>query len=684
MLLTLLILALSQIVSAQKPSLLGISICNDNDCHAKSEGDLSTALVSALSGFESVGDYKAIFAPPTSSINILHDDRVLLSERIKIAGNERRTHGDLVDVVQVAQYIAHVDAWKALVDSEYDYAIILDGLSSFPSDIAQRLEESLEDELSRPDQWDFLLLGFGMYPTVTHPISATTLSSNAGEYVIPERWRGLNAYVITREGAKKLLPTALPMASRIEYHLSSMAYLGHLTALMPVDESLHVYPDVAMDELPCDLCDLPLDYSRARHVGWFATFGAVLGFVVAFFCVRFTYDLIEEMIACMFSKAPGFLRDVFSHKGALFCLLLVSLVLGAIQSYPPVIAPTPRIYQPDITEVTLHGSTHDSWHSFTETVKDSNVYHATVATYILDTLGFLSQTAEWHGDSISILGMDDPRFRQWGHGFGVKLELFQQFVESKDEDDLILFTDAFDVLMVESHEKIRDRFIEVSKLTMARESDPAVTHEMREQGVVDRPVTIVFSTELFCHPDPHRWSEYPEIDRMYYLPYLNSGTFVGKAGDLKRIMALYPYSISDDDQRYWTTLYLESRRHYDLPRIGLDHDNDIFLCMSGHTMYKGLQFDPSTQQYKFIHTPGQPLIMHFNNAKTEIHSFYKALQMKWSPYFVLPHFTKAFITVVAFFALWVGIVVGRYYSFFFASTYVALPGTHTHKRFGFC
>lgn len=642
------------------------------------------ALVSTLSGFRSVEDYTTILAPATSSINVLQDKRILLSERIKIASNERRTHGDLVDVMQVAEYIAHVEAWKALVESDKDYAIVIEGIFEIPSQIAQTIEQYLQNELAQSDKWELLLLGFGVAPTITNPVPSSILPSGADKFVIPERWRGLNAYVITREGAEELLSTALPMSARIEYHLSSLTYLRHLHTVMPVDKSLQLAPDVPLHETPCDLCDLPLDYSRARHVGWFVTFGAVLGFIVAFFCVRFTHDFVEVIISCTFSKAPGFLKEVFSNKGALSCLLLASLIVGAIQSYPPVIASTPRGYQPSLSEVQLQGSTYNSWRDFTERVKDSKVFHATVATYILDTLGFLSQTAEWHGDSISILGMDDPRFRKWGKGFGVKLELFQQFVESKEEDDLILFTDAFDVLLVESHEKIKERFLEVSKLAMSREADPAVTPELRSQGAADRPVTIVFSTELFCHPDPHRKTEYPEIDLMYHLPYLNSGTFVGRAGDLARIMALYPYAIEDDDQRYWTTLYLESRRHYDLPRIGLDHENDIFLCMSGYTMYKGLQFDPSSQQYKFVHTPGQPLIMHFNNAKTEIHSFYKALQMKWSPYVVLPKLTKTFITVVAIFAIWIGIVVGRFYSSFFSSTYVALPGTPSQKRFGFC
>jgi hypothetical protein len=48
----------------------------------------------------------------------------------------------------------------------------------------------------------------------------------------------------------------------------------------------------------------------------------------------------------------------------------------------------------------------------------------------------------WHGDSVTVVGAGDPRFQNWGKGFGVKIEAAHAFVATLPPDDLCLFTDA--------------------------------------------------------------------------------------------------------------------------------------------------------------------------------------------------------------------------------------------------
>jgi hypothetical protein len=40
------------------------------------------------------------------------------------------------------------------------------------------------------------------------------------------------------------------------------------------------------------------------------------------------------------------------------------------------------------------------------------------------------------------VGAGDPRFQNWGKGFGVKIEAAHAFVAALPPDDLCLFTDA--------------------------------------------------------------------------------------------------------------------------------------------------------------------------------------------------------------------------------------------------
>ena len=99
-------------------------------------------------------------------------------------------------------------------------------------------------------------------------------------------------------------------------------------------------------------------------------------------------------------------------------------------------------------------------------------------------------------------------------GFGVKLEHVQTYLAGTPADDLVMFTDAFDVLLMASQAEIRAAFGRAVRLGMAREADPSGA---------GRVPTIVFSTEYYCWPDSGRAAEYPESDRAFQSAYLNSG-----------------------------------------------------------------------------------------------------------------------------------------------------------------
>ena len=242
----------------------------------------------------------------------------------------------------------------------------------------------------------------------------------------------------------------------------------------------------------------------------------------------------------------------------------------------------------------------------------------------------LQATAAWHGDRVVALGMGDARFQRWGVGFGVKLEQVQAWLRAPGvgDDDVVLFTDAFDVLLMDGSAGIRRAYLAAVRLAMARERDAAA----EAAGRPARVPTILFSTERYCWPDAGRAPEYPASDRAHEFAYLNSGTYIGRAGDLRASMARLNYTIQEDDQRYWTSLYLRSRADYSAPRIALDHESDVFLCMSGYSIASDLGFDPTTRRYRFLRAPGEPVVMHFNNAKGEVGEFFNALRGAFCPY----------------------------------------------------
>ena len=71
---------------------------------------------------------------------------------------------------------------------------------------------------------------------------------------------------------------------------------------------------------------------------------------------------------------------------------------------------------------------------------------------------------EWEGTDMSALGG------------GMKINLMKDYVEHLHDDDIVLFTDAYDVFYADDLETITERFLEFNK-------------------------DIVFSGELYCYPN---------------------------------------------------------------------------------------------------------------------------------------------------------------------------------------
>lgn len=506
------------------------------------------------------------------------------------------------------------------------------------------------------------------------------------EVVQARGWRGLYAYALTRAAAKHILSHALPMNVRWWAHMSSLGVLGEL-AIGWVPTASPLVTTTAPDPIvQCDLCDLPSGFSRLAHVRNHLSLGAVLGSAATVALIAALNKIAPGGAAGVWATVTAVLgrkgsevdeshvteRSSRARRACLACaagcrhpafqltvLALIGYVGARAVVYPP--WPAERFFNTGqygaLERVSLTGRAASDWAAFVKTVNTSStrVHHATVSTLAHPNLERLVASAAWYGDKVTVLGMNDPRFVKWGKGFGVKLELTHAFVKALPPNDLFMFTDAFDVLMMAGSAELRNAYLHAVKLAMARERvDPS-------GAVPARVPSVLFSAEFFCHPDPGRDVAYPQIDRQYEFAYLNSGTYIGRAGDIARMMDLWSnYSIDDDDQRYWTTIYLASRSDPSLPRIVLDHESDVFLCMSGYRMDRDLDFDPALRRYKSKRTPGLPGVIHFNNRKHDVVPFFDALMMKWSPYDIsTSQPLQLVVALLVIFTFPIGVSIGR-------------------------
>jgi len=208
------------------------------------------------------------------------------------------------------------------------------------------------------------------------------------------------------------------------------------------------------------------------------------------------------------------------------------------------------------------------------------LYYITIATRPHKVLDKIISTVKKNKETIEVLGLSENRLIGWeGHqNFGVKLRELYNFINrpSLNHDDIVLFTDAYDVAYVGDQKEILTRYKTFKK-------------------------PIVFGAETGCHPDPNRASEYKNQDAEF--PYLNSGMIIGRVGPLRQCMKGYQYDDRHDDQRFWTQVFFDNQ-----DKIELDYENLLFLNTSDIEM-EDFDWNHKTVWYKrrnpqFVHVNG--------------------------------------------------------------------------------
>lgn len=207
-------------------------------------------------------------------------------------------------------------------------------------------------------------------------------------------------------------------------------------------------------------------------------------------------------------------------------------------------------------------------------------------------------------DSITILSPSDSRWNNW-----MKLKLLHDELYKLDLNETIMLTDAHDIIMIDNHKSIIDKFNEISS---------------RYDNL-----GILISSEKGVWPGSYK---YPDYNKQQIFPHINSGGIIGYVWAFKQIYDNNYYNTQYhngyhthiDDQHYWSTWYIKSLTDMSMPRIILDHQNEIFLCMhevkDSDVLFNGTII-------KHINTIGYPKFIHFNGDKSRYPYYFKNLKM---------------------------------------------------------
>ena len=219
---------------------------------------------------------------------------------------------------------------------------------------------------------------------------------------------------------------------------------------------------------------------------------------------------------------------------------------------------------------------------------DSNIKVLTVATENNDGLRLLLDSAKKFGIKVEVLGLD----KEWNDGGnkprldypggGQKVNLLKEKLKEFDDDDIVVFTDAYDVVYNSNLNEMIGKF-------KSSGSD------------------LVFGAEFYCWPDENLKRTYPLGPNDKH--FLNSGVFIGYVKKLKEVTSP-PINDEDDDQLYYTHRFLERVNMGDMS-VGLDYLSHIFqTCLANKA--EALRVDGTKSRFWNATYKTIPSIIHGN------------------------------------------------------------------------
>ncbi|KAM6960302.1 LOW QUALITY PROTEIN: multifunctional procollagen lysine hydroxylase and glycosyltransferase LH3 [Tautogolabrus adspersus] len=244
------------------------------------------------------------------------------------------------------------------------------------------------------------------------------------------------------------------------------------------------------------------------------------------------------------------------------CRLLCLLALYFLQS--SVSAEQRRLTPDNLLVITAATEETDGFNRFMRTAREFN--------YTVKVLGL---GEEWRGGDVA---------RTVGGGQKVRWLKRELLKHSERKDLVVMFVDSYDVIFASGPEEVLSKFSRLGH-------------------------RVVFSAEGFCWPDQRLAPKYPEVHSGKR--YLNSGGFIGFASDLSTIVQQWKYKDNDDDQLFYTKIYLDKIQRTKF-NITLDHRSRIFQNLNGAIDEVVLKFERAKVRARNVAYDTLPVIIHGN------------------------------------------------------------------------
>jgi hypothetical protein len=177
--------------------------------------------------------------------------------------------------------------------------------------------------------------------------------------------------------------------------------------------------------------------------------------------------------------------------------------------------------------------------------------------------------------------MDQPYY-----GNGTKLLRLQEYITKLQDDEIVMFIDAYDVLIVADKEVILQKFLNLH-------------------------TPFLMSAEKNCYPYAELADAYPTTSSPFR--YINSGGFIGYVRNLKEWLEnLSPFILNQGDQGQITKNWFKNQMVF-----SIDTSCEIFLSLYG-VQNKEVGIHLRKQTLRCLTTGSEPCAVHANGNSFEI------------------------------------------------------------------
>lgn len=168
--------------------------------------------------------FSAVDAREFEGGGIRHPDISLLTAH-NIKYKKRRSHYEIDKVGAVGASLSHFACWRALLASSAPAMVVFEDDIALPRDMRDRLVVVMRE---LPAEWDMVQFHRTEFAGGRYDCEPV---AEGGKWQACESLMGAHAYMISREGARRLLEKAYPIELHVDAYMAFMARLGYIRML---------------------------------------------------------------------------------------------------------------------------------------------------------------------------------------------------------------------------------------------------------------------------------------------------------------------------------------------------------------------------------------------------------------------------------------------------------------------